>query len=208
MKVRSDFVTNSSSSSFTLVIDVALKDNTGLLYEMLGCDECVSLYYEPEEAVDFDTMSAEEIKSYLPTEEMKEYGIGGDAYESVEVNVSPKELGQAGSIQELIDLLKSGVTGDWDGEQPVFKNPNDWAAAEFIRGLSQLNSMDEIKSITITGDEMNYMEYNRTYSYDLETGEYTKYIDGEWFEKDGGSGGDLNFSDAHEATLVDERMEY
>ena len=207
MKFRSDFVTNSSSSSFTLVIDVCLKDDTGFVYEVLGCDECASMFYEPEEAVDFDNMSEDEIREYMGSREEDEFG-GIEAYESLEVAVSPKQLGQAGSIQELIDLLKKHVTGDWDNNMSVFKNPGDKEAAEFIYGLSQLKGMDEIKSIAITGDEVNYMEYNRTYTYDLETGEYTKYIEGECFEKDGASGGDLRFSDAHEATSVDERLEY
>ena len=206
MKVRSDFVTNSSSSSFTLVIDIELKDGTGLNYEAWGVDDMASLYYDPEEAVDFDKMSEDEISKYDGSEtDFCDYT--DESYPILEVTVSPKQLGQVESIQDLIDALKDHVKGDWDSEMSVFRNPKDVNAANFIYDLAQLKSVDEIKSISITGEETNYRCYNRTYSYDLETGEYTGSEEGCEFEKDGSSGGDLYFSDKNEATVVYEDLE-
>ena len=49
--------------------------------------------------------------------------------------------------------------------------------------------MCEIKKITISGNEQNYMEYDEKYTYNLETGEYICQIYGEPFDNDGGTGG-------------------
>lgn len=72
-------------------------------------------------------------------------------------------------------------------------------AQKFIKQLETIKSMEDISSITISGDEINYQDYYRSYKYNLETGSYTRMIKGKEFEKDGGSGGDLFFSDAKQA---------
>ena len=55
--------------------------------------------------------------------------------------------------------------------------------------------MDDIEKIRIVGDERNYVNYYREYTYNLKTKEYTGIVKGEEFEKNGSSGGNLYFSD-------------
>ena len=55
--------------------------------------------------------------------------------------------------------------------------------------------MDDIAKITLTGREENYVSYLRSYTYDLQTGEYLGMQYGDEFEKDGTGGGDLELSD-------------
>ena len=189
MKIRSDFVTNSSSSSFTLIIDVKLKNGNHISF--VG-----------------DGASDGERKNYF----------NGNAI----VNVSPKELGTAKTIDEMIMLLTEGVVDDNYGDEvKIFEASNpyegvdwddvDWDeydgssdsletkifdAYDFINEIrNKIKSMDEIKSINITGDEENYYTYNRSYTYDLETKKYfgTQYGD-EPEEREGEMGGDLIFS--------------
>ncbi len=193
MKIRADFVTNSSSSSFVVEIEVELKNG-----EIIG-------YYETGEDGEGDP-------------------VVGEIY----ISASPKQLGTCKSINEMIALLKRSVKDEntnkhlFDPTDPRTKRILDGteeAAAEneymkdfrerereaheraqdFVSELENIKSMRDISSITITGEEINYMNYYRSYKYDLQTGDYTCIIEGEEFEKDGGSGGDLYFSDARSA---------
>ena len=156
MKIRTDFVTNSSSSSFVLEIIFTLTN-----------DQEISLYGEN--------------------------GDDGDAdfYEAF-IRVSPKQLGTAKNIEELVKLLKNGT--DIIGNQNFI--------LDFIEEIkSGITSMDEIESIKIIGNESNYMDYDREFTYNLKSKEYKGDIWGEEFEKNGSSGGGLYFSDLNECDI-------
>ena len=187
MKIRTDFVTNSSSSSFVLSIRVELTDGNVVSFQGTGsCGE----------------------------------GAASD-FGELNVSVSPRQLGKASSIQELVSLLKSGVAED--DNTPIFNtdDPKRQAIVEdaktsgssiansyekadaFISRVKAIPSMDAIAKITIVGNEFNYREYLRKYEYDRASDRYTKRVSGYDFDKNGGSGGDLIFSDADLA--VDDR---
>lgn len=186
MKIRTDFVTNSSSSSFVLMLEIKLKN--GRVYSFRGVGSC---------------------------------GEGAEnEFDEFDVTVSPRELGNAKSVDALIAMLKEGVKDMnikiFDREDPAHQKETARfikdrgsngvscyeKAARFADALQGIQSMDDIQSVTITGNEYGQpYNYLRTFTYDRTTGEYTMNSRGMEFEKDGGSGGDLRFRDAHMASM-------
>lgn len=157
------------------------------------------------------------IRGQANTEEVKypDYFEG-----SVIVKVSPKQLGTAGSIAEVVELLRENVIDDYGEEVRVF---DDSRMAYFERYGYRVNpltmladtfkSMDDIKAITIRGDEEDYDVWEnyfyRTYTYDRQTGKYYGTHDGYAFDYDGKSGGDLLFdvSDCEITQIEDEESD-
>lgn len=189
MKIRSDFVTNSSSSSFTVRIAFKLADGKEVSFEGTG-----------------------------GTESGREDYFDSNAF----IYVSPKELGEADSVDQLIMLLQKGVL---DYEDPIFdgSNPqmsdadecrmeieeNDdfeprmYDAYDFIVDIiNNIHSVDDIKAVEVSGKEENYGKYYRVFFYDKETGEYTGVITGEPIEEiDGSNGGDIRLKDLETCSI-------
>ena len=196
MKYRSGFVANSSSSSFTLDIQIQLMDNRSVSF---------SAYGGSPESGRID---------YFETDAL--------------VTVSPKQLGMAKSVEELIQLLTDGVRDgqEWyekDQARKIFAKSEPMSAInydefdpedvedleleeidayDFIKNIrDRIKSMDDIIAITISGREDNYAHYHQTYTYDRTSGKYTGVVRGCEFEKDGASGGELNIPDAAECDI-------
>lgn len=147
------------------------------------------------------------------------------------LEVSPKQLGECDSIQEMIELLKGSVYCKvnhgqsikkiFDAEDPLVKQIvntdveientklfnykfNHSFALDFINKIRSLNSVNEINSIKICGTEIHRIDYTITYKYDLTTEEYTLETEGEKYYEEGAPGGCLNFADSSEARYIKE----
>lgn len=196
MKIRTDFVTNSSSSSFTLEIGFKLINGEEIIFKGEGATgETGPTDYFDEEAI---------------------------------MTVSPRQLGLAKNLEELIKLLQEGVlSGDrFDIKYGNFKNakkifeksePREGFAPEtydeitvdaydFIKDIkSKVNTIEDIESITVTGDEENYYTWTRIFKYDLKNKKYTLEEFGEDpVEREDSAGGDLIFEDQDLAERIEE----
>lgn len=165
MKIRTDFVTNSSATMFILNLGFELSKGSVSFYAHNGTG----------------------------------YGIEDYFRSDIIVKVSPKQLGEAKNVEEMIQLLANGVLdGSWDKEK-LFEKPRPikaengemYDAYNFVKKIrKKITSMDEIEKIYLSGRKLGDggdTVLESRFVYNMKTKEYTGEIeewDGVWGEDD------------------------
>ena len=171
MKIRTDFVTNSSSSSFVFGLKFELKNGEELIFDGEGaCGEIGSTEFFDGEAI--VGVSPKVLGQSSSVDDLIRI-LTDSVEDSCEYRkiFLPRELSES----DIEFLEQGGMIAE--------------SAESFIEEIREnIKTIDDIKSIVVYGNEENYVSYRQTYKYDLETGEYIGAIFGCEFESEGSSG--------------------
>ena len=203
MKIRTDFVTNSSSSSY--VVEICVEDVDGNEYTVkLPKDEgdgnfSVNLNCTAEEII--SAGSIDELIAML-SEGIVDVSNNMYRVEHITCTRSPRELAMSKSISELVEQLEVGIDFECVSSRGEYEYNENFEIGdfregdEFIEEIKSIKSMDEIQSITIKGSE-NFTPWAESYiyTYHLPIKKYIRAVESDDIPEGVKRRGKLMFSD-------------